>query len=71
MTSVNKWRRNYASGLYQDMGARRLGSSVMKTIAFEIAEQLTVADQRKPPWHTDWYAGYHGGWGRWGSTRIS
>lgn len=51
-------------GLYQDMGARTVTAvEAMKTIAFEIAEQLTM--QQGPPvgtsnamqrWHTpDWY----------------
>ncbi|HET6594495.1 MAG TPA: pyridoxal-phosphate dependent enzyme [Anaerolineales bacterium] len=51
-------------GLYQDMGARTVTAvEAMKTIAFEIAEQLTVqlgapagSDHKTPKWRTpDWY----------------
>jgi threonine synthase len=46
-------------GLYQDMGARTITSiEAMKTIAYEIAEQLTTLEQAGHdfPWHTpDWY----------------
>jgi len=51
-------------GLYQDMGARTVTAvEAMKTIAFEIAEQLTMAlgpasgsTKEKPKWRTpDWY----------------
>jgi threonine synthase len=46
-------------GLYQDMGARTITSiEAMKTIAFEIAEQLTYIEEERPdiPWRTpDWY----------------
>jgi threonine synthase len=51
-------------GLYQDMGARTVTAvEAMKTLAFEIAEQLTMAQgpahgstKEKPKWHTpDWY----------------
>jgi len=46
-------------GLYQDLGARTITSiEAMKTIAFEIAEQLTSAEEAGPeiPWRTpDWY----------------
>ncbi len=46
-------------GLYQDMGARTTTSiEAMKTIAFEIAEQLTAAQGpgETAPWRTpDWY----------------
>ncbi len=51
-------------GLYQDMGARTVTAvEAMKTIAFEIAEQLTMqlgpspdSDPRTPKWRTpDWY----------------
>ena len=46
-------------GLYLDTGARTITSiEAMKTIAFEIAEQLTAAknEDRKLPWLTpDWY----------------
>ncbi len=46
-------------GLYQDLGARTITSiEAMKTIAFEISEQLTSADEAGPdiPWRTpDWY----------------
>jgi threonine synthase len=46
-------------GLYQDMGARTITSiEAMKTIAFEIAEQLTYVEEERPdiPWRTpDWY----------------
>ncbi|MDP1545365.1 MAG: pyridoxal-phosphate dependent enzyme [Anaerolineales bacterium] len=45
--------------LYQDMGARTITSiEAMKTIAFEIAEQLTAAQGpgENTPWRTpDWY----------------
>ena len=45
--------------LYQDMGARTITSiEAMKTIAFEIAEQLTAIQDTEPtmPWRTpDWY----------------
>jgi threonine synthase len=46
--------------LYQDMGARTITSiEAMKTIAFEIAEQLTAiqgAENTNTPWQTpDWY----------------
>lgn len=46
--------------LYQDMGARTITSiEAMKTIAFEISEQLTAAqgaDEDAAPWRTpDWY----------------
>jgi len=45
--------------LYQDMGARTITSiEAMKTIAFEIAEQLTAIQgtDTTPPWRTpDWY----------------
>ena len=47
--------------LYQDMGARTITSiEAMKTIAFEIAEQLTAAQEPEndvnAPWRTpDWY----------------
>ena len=51
-------------GLYQDMGARTVTAiEAMKTIAFEIAEQLTQqmgpppnSTSKKPKWRTpDWY----------------
>lgn len=51
-------------GLYQDMGARTVTAvEAMKTIAFEIAEQLTLqlgpppgSNHRAPKWRTpDWY----------------
>ncbi len=51
-------------GLYQDMGARTVTAvEAMKTIAFEVAEQLTMAQgpaagstKEKPKWRTpDWY----------------
>lgn len=46
-------------GLYLDLGARTITSiEAMKTIAFEIAEQLTIAEDAGPntPWRTpDWY----------------
>ncbi|NJC95993.1 MAG: hypothetical protein C3F07_01555 [Anaerolineales bacterium] len=51
-------------GLYQDMGARTVTAvEAMKTIAFEIAEQLTLqmgppedSTEEKPRWRTpDWY----------------
>ena len=51
-------------GLYQDMGARTVTAvEAMKTLAFEIAEQLTLAlgpatgsTKEKPKWRTpDWY----------------
>ncbi len=51
-------------GLYQDMGARTVTAvEAMKTLAFEIAEQLTTAQgpapgstKEKPKWRTpDWY----------------
>jgi threonine synthase len=46
-------------GLYQDMGARTITSiEAMKTIAFEIAEQLTALEGpgENSPWRTpDWY----------------
>jgi threonine synthase len=46
-------------GLYQDLGARTITSiEAMKTIAYEIAEQLTRLEEAGPdfPWHTpDWY----------------
>jgi threonine synthase len=51
-------------GLYQDMGARTVTAvEAMKTIAFEIAEQLTMhqgapsgSTKEKPKWRTpDWY----------------
>ena len=51
-------------GLYQDMGARTVTAvEAMKTIAFEIAEQLTMqlgtppnSTPEKPKWRTpDWY----------------
>jgi threonine synthase len=51
-------------GLYQDMGARTVTAvEAMKTIAFEIAEQLTLqrgappgSTDLAPKWHTpDWY----------------
>ena len=50
-------------GLYQDMGARTITSiEAMKTIAFEISEQLTallgprISDAGKSMWQTpDWY----------------
>ncbi len=51
-------------GLYQDMGARTVTAvEAMKTIAFEIAEQLTMqlgplpdSDPTAPKWRTpDWY----------------
>ena len=46
-------------GVYQDMGARTITSiEAMKTIAFEIAEQLTYMEEAgpNPPWRTpDWY----------------
>ena len=51
-------------GLYQDMGARTVTAvEAMKTIAFEIAEQLTMqvgspsdSNQEAPKWRTpDWY----------------
>ena len=51
-------------GLYQDMGARTVTAvEAMKTLAFEIAEQLTMAlgpasgsTKEKPKWRTpDWY----------------
>ena len=51
-------------GLYQDMGARTVTAvEAMKTIAFEIAEQLTMqcgtppgSTYEEPKWHTpDWY----------------
>jgi threonine synthase len=47
-------------GLYLDMGARTIPSiEAMKTIAFEIAEQLTLlagASSASAPWRTpDWY----------------
>jgi threonine synthase len=46
-------------GLYQDMGARTITSiEAMKTIAYEIAEQLTYMEETgpNPPWRTpDWY----------------
>jgi threonine synthase len=51
-------------GLYQDMGARTVTAvEAMKTIAFEIAEQLTMqqgpppqSDHNKQKWRTpDWY----------------
>ncbi len=51
-------------GLYQDMGARTVTAvEAMKTLAFEIAEQLTMykgspsgSTQEKPKWVTpDWY----------------
>jgi threonine synthase len=51
-------------GLYQDMGARTVTAvEAMKTIAFEVAEQLTMqqgaapgSTKEKPKWRTpDWY----------------
>ena len=51
-------------GLYQDMGARTVTAvEAMKTIAFEIAEQLTMlmgpppnSTENRPKWRTpDWY----------------
>jgi threonine synthase len=49
-------------GLYQDMGARTITSiEAMKTLAFEIAEQLTAqfgppGPKKSPPWRApDWY----------------
>jgi threonine synthase len=46
-------------GLYQDMGARTITSiEAMKTIAYEISEQLTYREEAgpNPPWRTpDWY----------------
>ncbi|MFM8272034.1 MAG: pyridoxal-phosphate dependent enzyme, partial [Gemmata sp.] len=51
-------------GLYQDMGARTVAAvEAMKTIAFEIAEQLTLvlgpapgSTRERPKWRTpDWY----------------
>lgn len=46
-------------GLYQDMGARTITSiEAMKTIAFEIAEQITAVQGpgENTPWRTpDWY----------------
>jgi len=46
-------------GLYQDMGARTITSiEAMKTIAFEIAEQMTAIQEERAgiPWITpDWY----------------
>ena len=51
-------------GLYQDMGARTVTAvEAMKTIAFEVAEQLTMVQgpasgstKEKPKWRTpDWY----------------
>ncbi len=51
-------------GLYQDMGARTVTAvEAMKTLAFEIAEQLTMhqgpppgSTKEKPKWRTpDWY----------------
>jgi len=51
-------------GLYQDMGARTVTAvEAMKTIAFEVAEQLTLqqgsapgSTKEKPKWRTpDWY----------------